>query len=61
MLDLCRRKALRLGLQPVLFEQQMEELDLPHRYRTIIVPSSSFQLVTHPEAAARAMLGQGYI
>ncbi|HEY1293086.1 MAG TPA: class I SAM-dependent methyltransferase [Chloroflexota bacterium] len=57
MLDLCRHKALRLGLQPVLFEQQMEELDLPHRYRTIIVPSSSFQLVTHTDAAARAMRG----
>jgi ubiquinone/menaquinone biosynthesis C-methylase UbiE len=55
MLDLCREKAQQQGLQPVLFRQQMEELDLPHRYRTIIVPSSSFQLVTDVEAAAQAM------
>jgi len=55
MLDLCRQKALQTGLRPVLYQQQMEELDLPHRYRTIIVPSSSFQLVTDPDAAAEAM------
>jgi ubiquinone/menaquinone biosynthesis C-methylase UbiE len=56
MLDVCRQKALQQGLQPVLFRQQMEELDLPYRrYRTIIVPSSSFQLVTDVDAAAEAM------
>jgi hypothetical protein len=33
----------------------MESLALPRRYRTILVPSSSFQLVTDPEAAASAM------
>jgi hypothetical protein len=54
-LDVCRQKALQAGLRPVLFQQQMENLDLPHRYRTIIVPSSSFQLVTDVHAAAEAM------
>ena len=33
----------------------MESLALPWRYRTILVPSSSFQLVTDPDAAAAAM------
>jgi hypothetical protein len=33
----------------------MEALDLPRSYRTIIVPSSSFQLITHPQDAAEAM------
>jgi hypothetical protein len=33
----------------------MQDLDLPRRYRTIIVPSSSFQLVLDPGAARRAM------
>ncbi len=55
MLALCREKAGRLGLAPALYEQSMEELDLPRRYRTIIVPSSSFQLVLEPEAAREAM------
>lgn len=56
MLELCRQKARRAGLQPMLFQQQMQELDLPRHYRTIIVPSSSFQLVTDRHAAAEAML-----
>jgi SAM-dependent methyltransferase len=57
MLDLCRSKARAIGL-PVegrLFQQSMDALDLPRRYGVILVPSSSFQLLTEPEAAARAM------
>lgn len=46
MLELCREKANKLGLEPNLFQQEMAELDLPRNYRTIFVPSSSFQLVT---------------
>jgi hypothetical protein len=33
----------------------METLALPRKYQTIIVPSSSFQLVLDPEAAKEAM------
>jgi ubiquinone/menaquinone biosynthesis C-methylase UbiE len=55
MLALCREKARPLGLQPRLFQQTMETLDLPRKYRTIIVPSSSFQLVTDLDAAAEAL------
>jgi ubiquinone/menaquinone biosynthesis C-methylase UbiE len=55
MLDLCRRRAAELGLSPSLYQQAMEELDLPRRYRTIIVPSSSFQLLIEPRLAAKAM------
>src|SRR2546429_2167676 len=55
MLSICRRKADAAGLTPRLFEQNMEELDLPRRYRTILVPSSSLQLVIEPDAADRAM------
>jgi predicted methyltransferase len=33
----------------------MADLRLPRAYRTIIVPSSSFQLVTERAAAAQAM------
>jgi ubiquinone/menaquinone biosynthesis C-methylase UbiE len=55
MLALCRAKAMPRQLHPNLFEQAMEALDLPRRYRTIVVPSSSFQLVIDPAAAAEAM------
>jgi SAM-dependent methyltransferase len=55
MLDLCREKAAALGLNPVLYEGEMETLDLPHRYRVILVPSSSFQLVTDRAEATEAL------
>lgn len=55
MLALCRVKAALVGLSPVLYEQRMEALDLPRRYRTILVPSSSFQLLTVPAQAGEAM------
>jgi len=56
MLALCREKASELGVAPRLYEQAMESLDLPRRYRTVLVPSSSFQLVTDADDA-RAALG----
>jgi ubiquinone/menaquinone biosynthesis C-methylase UbiE len=55
MLDLCRQKAEALGLHPKLYLQWMETLELPRRYRTILVPSSSFQLIVEPEKARQAM------
>src|SRR5262245_12513715 len=55
MLALCRQKAQQLGLEPRLFQQTMEELHLPRHYQTIIVPSSSFQLVLDPPAAKEAI------
>ena len=55
MLDLCRAKAAARGLRPTLYRQAMEALDLPRRYGTILVPSSSFQLITDPAQAREAM------
>ncbi len=55
MLAVCRDKAQKRGLSPNLYEQEMETLVLPRTYRTILVPSSSFQLVTDPESAREAM------
>lgn len=55
MLALCREKASGLGLEPRLYEQYMEVLDLPRRYQTILIPSSSLQLVIEPEQVERAM------
>ena len=45
MLAACRRKAEQQGLSPVLYQQSMQRLDLPHRYLTIFVSAGSFQLL----------------
>jgi len=37
MLALCRKRAEREGLSPNLFAQAMHELDLPRKYKTIVV------------------------
>jgi SAM-dependent methyltransferase len=37
MLALCRERAEREGLSPTLYHQAMHQLDLPRRYRTIVV------------------------
>ena len=55
MLAICRKKAVELGLEPCLYEGEMASMTLHRKYRTIIVPSSSFQLVTDEDAAAQAM------
>ncbi len=59
MLARCREKAAKLGLQPTLYEGWMETLDLPRRYRTIIVPSSTFQLLPN-QADAEMVIGRLY-
>ncbi len=55
MLAICRQKAHRAGLRPNLSEQYVEALDLPRRYQTILVPSSSLQLIIEPEQVDRAL------
>jgi ubiquinone/menaquinone biosynthesis C-methylase UbiE len=57
MLAIVRRQAAERGLDVSgrLFEQPMETLALPRRYRTIVVSSSTFQLLTDPPAAAEGL------
>lgn len=55
MLALCREKAAAQGLTPALYEQAMETLALPRAYRTILVPSSSLQLVIEPAQVDAAL------
>jgi ubiquinone/menaquinone biosynthesis C-methylase UbiE len=55
MLDICRSKAKDLGLRPKLYQASMEALNLGRNYRTVFVPSSSFQLVTELSAALEAL------
>lgn len=55
MLAICRQKAASLELAPALYQQQVQELDLPRRYRTILVPSSTLQLLVDPQDALDAL------
>jgi SAM-dependent methyltransferase len=57
MLAICRGKAEAAGIDVSgrLHEQRMESLDLPRRYATIFVPSSSFQILTEPGDARAAL------
>jgi SAM-dependent methyltransferase len=55
MLEICQQKAEERALEVTLYQQPMEAMAVPEKYRTILVPSSSFQLV--PDLAdARAAL-----
>ncbi len=55
MLALCQQKAAEMGLTPRLYEQYLETLALPRQYRTILIPSSSIQLITEPAQAVAAL------
>lgn len=45
MLALLKQKAEKLNLNPSVYQQEMTQLSLPRKYQTILVPSSSFQLL----------------
>lgn len=45
MLALCRDRAAARGLQPVLYQQTLQTLDLPRRYQTILVSCGTLHLV----------------
>jgi SAM-dependent methyltransferase len=55
MLAICRAKADKLGLPPNLYQQDMQTLDLPRKYRTILAPSSALQLVTDADKLREAL------
>jgi SAM-dependent methyltransferase len=56
MLALCRQKAGAMGLKVTLFEGDIATMQLLHLYQTIMVPSSSFQLILEPAQAHRAIV-----
>ena len=57
MLDILRAKAVtaRLDVTGRIHQGAMEWYSMPRRYRVVLVPSSSFQLLTDPGDADRAM------
>ena len=55
MLARLRQKAEKLNLKPTVYQQEMTDLSLPREYQTILVPSSSFQLLLDASLPAIAM------
>ena len=55
MLAKCRAAAEARGIDVALFEQAMETLDLPRRYRTIYLAGPTFNLLTDDRAARDAL------
>lgn len=55
MLDVCREHAAAAGVEPVLYEQPMQELDVPGRFATIYIPCGSFVVVMDREAALETL------
>ncbi|WP_332072044.1 class I SAM-dependent methyltransferase [Paenibacillus sp. GYB004] len=55
MLDICRAKAERNGQSPVLYDQHMQNLDIPKKYMTIYIPAASFMLLSEREDAKNAL------
>ena len=55
MLAICREKAARMGLHPTLYQQYMQELDLPQRYTTILIPLGTFILIGQHDEAMEAL------
>lgn len=55
MLQACRAKCVQKGLEPVLYEQLIEETTLPKKYRLIFIAGCSFILVTDKQAVRTSL------
>ena len=55
MLDRCRQRCIELNLTPKLFEQWLEELNLPYKYTTVTIAVGSFQLIIDRGQALQAL------
>ncbi|MBL7165992.1 MAG: class I SAM-dependent methyltransferase [Dehalococcoidales bacterium] len=55
MLQACHNRCEAKGLQPVLYQQLLQEMDIPRRYGYILIPAGSFGLITDRANAAEAL------
>lgn len=51
MLESCKKRAILLGLNPVLFEASIATMHLPNKYHCMLIPLGSFQLF-YPRSVA---------
>jgi len=55
MISLCKQNAEKKNIKPNLYVQSMTELNMPRKYQTILVPSSSIQLLLEPGLPLQTM------
>lgn len=55
MLASCCRRCDERGLISSLYETDLKELSLPHKYEAIIIPCGSFLLIEQREKAIQAL------
>lgn len=55
MLAICKLKANQLGINPNLFEQNLESMEIPRKYQVILIPSSSIQLIIDPDLVQKSL------
>lgn len=55
MLERCRERAEALQVNPELYEQSLEALQLPHVYSVVTIAVASFQLIIKEEDALKAL------
>jgi SAM-dependent methyltransferase len=55
MLERCRKRCAQLNLSPEIYEQSLEELNLPHKYATITIAVGSFQLICNRAVALQVL------
>ncbi len=55
MLQACHNHCEAKGLQPVLYQQLLQELDIPRRYGYILIPAGSFGLITSKDDARKSL------
>jgi len=55
MLAICRTKAAHVGVTPTLYQQLMQDIALTSRYRTIFIPTCSFQILAERDEAFEAL------
>ena len=55
MLERCRQRCTQANLSTNLYEQSLENLDVPHKYTTVTIAVASFQLITDRNIALQAL------
>ena len=57
MLEECKKKARKHGVNVNLYKQAMQNLDLPRKYSTIYIPYGSFTLIDNMNEVCQALRG----
>lgn len=55
MLASCRKRCEERGLSPALYEGELQNFTLPHKYEAIIIPTGSFCLVENRQDSIKAL------